>query len=268
MGRIDMHFASLREKGERALVAYITAGHPDLEMTEEVIPVLAVAGVDVVEVGVPFSDPTADGPVIQSSSQKALRSGATLPAILQMVKRLRSRVTIPLVLFSYYNPIFVFGGERFAGLAVDSGVDGILVVDLPPEEAGELRCFTDKVGLDFIPLIAPTTDGSRMRHIVKMGSGFVYYIALTGVTGTGRPDVQEVKERVLQIKSFSPLPVVVGFGISTPEQAVDIARFADGVVVGSAFVKLMDSVPREELVKVVFDFASSIKRAMVNTGVD
>ncbi|MCX7816523.1 MAG: tryptophan synthase subunit alpha [Syntrophales bacterium] len=265
MGRIDTRFATLKGKGEKALIAYITAGHPDLEITEAVIPALADAGVDVVEIGVPFSDPTADGPIIQGSSQKALRSGTTLPSILEMIKRFRNRVAIPLVLFSYYNPIFVFGAERFARVAAESGIDGILVVDLPPEEACELRCYTDKAGLDFIPLVAPTTSSKRMRLIVKEGSGFIYYITLTGVTGTGRPFVEEVKERVLEIKSFSPLPVVVGFGISTPEQAAEIASFADGVVVGSAFVKLMDSVSREDLVEKVCKFASSIKLAMDNS---
>jgi tryptophan synthase alpha chain len=200
MKRIEKIFAELKSKGEKALVAYITAGYPDLETTRALIPALARAGVDILEVGVPFSDPTADGPVIQAASQAALKSGATLAKVIDLVGELRGRVEIPLVLFSYYNPIFSMGSATFAKRAAEAGVDGVLVVDLPAEEAGELRVETDPAGLDFISLVAPTTGGDRVRKVVKAASGFIYYISVTGVTGTRGPEMEETRKNVGTIR--------------------------------------------------------------------
>ncbi|HOK07245.1 MAG TPA: tryptophan synthase subunit alpha [Syntrophales bacterium] len=263
MSRIASKFEELRKKGEKALVVYITAGHPDMETTCRLIPALAEAGVDILEVGVPFSDPTADGPVIQASSQEAIRKGASLEAILEMLRDLRKVTSLPFVLFSYYNPLFVAGPGRFARRASEAGVDGLLVVDLPREEAGELRRHTDGRGLDFIPLVAPTTGEERMRAILEDASGFVYYITMTGVTGTGRPAEEEAREKLRRIKELTPLPVVAGFGISTPDQAARLAPFADGVVVGSALVSLIDKTRlRGDLLAEVCRFTRSLKAAL------
>jgi tryptophan synthase alpha chain len=263
MGRIEEKFTALNKTGKKAFIAYLTAGDPSLEKTEELIPALEAAGVDIIEVGVPFSDPTADGPVIQAASQRALKKGATLEKILAMIVRLRRFSGVPIVVFTYYNPILSYGPERFAGDAAAAGVDGLLVVDLPPEEADELRRFTDPAGLDFITLIAPTTDPKRARKILRRASGFVYYISVTGVTGTAAPRPDDVRRDVERLKKMTPLPVAVGFGISTPAQAAAIAPLADGVVVGSALVRLIG----EEggsigLIENAFSFAEEIRKAI------
>lgn len=263
MRRIEKTFAGLKKKGEKALVAYITAGYPDLATTRALIPALARAGVDVLEVGVPFSDPTADGPVIQAASQAALKSGATLHRVLELIRELRGTVEIPLVLFSYYNPIFSMGSVSFARRAAGAGVDGVLVVDLPAEEAGELRVETDPAGIDLISLVAPTTGGDRARKVVKAASGFIYYISVTGVTGTRGPELEETRENVRTIRALTKLPVVVGFGVSTAEQARQIGSVADGVVVGSAFVKLIGEKAGDPgMVGAVEAYAASLKEAL------
>ena len=267
MKRIERTFAALKKKGEKALVAYITAGYPDLETTRKLIPGLARAGVDILEVGVPFSDPTADGPVIQGASQAALKSGTTLPCILDMIGELRSSVQIPLVLFSYYNPIFSMGGAAFAKRAAAAGVDGLLVVDLPAEEAGELRVETDPAGIDFISLVAPTTAEGRIRKVMRAASGFIYYISVTGVTGTRGPELDETRKNVAAIRALTKLPVVVGFGVSTPEQARQIGEMADGVVVGSAFVKLIgEKTGSPDMIEAVGAYAASLKVAIGGSG--
>lgn len=262
-GRIGARFTELRKTGRKALITYLTAGDPDLETTAKLIPSLEAAGADVIEVGVPFSDPTADGPAIQAASQRALQKGATLEKILAMIATLRKFSGVPIVLFGYYNPILSYGPERFARDAAASGVDGLLVVDLPPEEAGELRNYTDKAGLDFITLVAPTTDPARARKILRGAAGFVYYISVTGVTGTSAPDPGEIQRDVQKLKGMTALPVAVGFGISTPEQAVVIAPLADGIVIGSALVRIIGE-KREygDLIEDVFTFADAIRRAI------
>jgi len=263
MGRIEMTFAALKRKGEKALVAYITAGYPDLETTRALIPALEKAGVDILEVGVPFSDPTADGPVIQAASQAALKNGTTLPRVLDLIAELRGTVEIPLVLFSYYNPIFSMGSAAFARRAADAGVDGVLVVDLPAEESAELRRETDPAGIEFISLVAPTTGGDRVRNVVKASTGFIYYISVTGVTGTRGPELDETRKNVGVIRTMTKLPVVVGFGVSTPEQARQIGSAADGVVVGSAFVKLIgEHAGRPDLIGSVEAYAASLKTVL------
>lgn len=263
MGRIEERFTALNKEGRKAFVAYLTAGDPSLEKTEELIPALEAAGVDIIEVGVPFSDPTADGPVIQAASQRALKKGANLEKILAMIARLRRFSGIPIVLFTYYNPILSYGPERFAADAAAGGVDGLLVVDLPPEEADELRQYSDPAGLAFITLIAPTTDPKRARKILRGATGFVYYISVTGVTGTAVPRPDDVRQDVERLKKMTVLPVAVGFGISTPAQAATIAPLADGVVVGSALVRLIGE-KREGtgLIGDVSFFAEEIRRAI------
>jgi len=263
MGRIEERFTALKKEGRKAFVAYLTAGDPDLEMTEKLIPALEAAGVDIIEVGVPFSDPTADGPVIQAASQRALKRGATLKKILAMISKLRRTSGIPIVLFGYYNPILSYGPKRFAADAAASGVDGLLVVDLPPEEADELRRFTDPAGLAFITLIAPTTDPKRARKILRRATGFVYYISVTGVTGTAVPRPDDVRRDAKRLKGMTALPVAIGFGISTPAQAATIAPLADGVVVGSALVRLIgEKAGSTGLIPAAASFAAEIRQAI------
>ncbi len=262
-GRIEKKFGDLKKKGEKALVLYLTAGDPDLETTRRLVIGLAEAGADILEIGVPFSDPTADGPTIQAASQRALQGGVTLAGILDMIESIRKVSEIPIILFGYYNPIFSYGAESFAIRAKKAGVDGILVVDLPPEESHELRQFTDRAGLNFISLIAPTTADERIRKITKNATGFIYYISITGVTGTAKPVLESIKEDVNRIRRISALPLVVGFGISTPRQAGEIAACADGIVVGSAFVQLLEkNSGNKDLIDIASSFARDIKSAL------
>lgn len=263
MGRIGGKFNQLKQSNDKALVVYLTAGDPDLPTTEALIPALAAAGADILEIGVPFSDPTADGPVIQAASQRAIKSGATLAGILEMIAGIRQLCDTPIVLFGYYNPIFIYGCEAFARNAKAVGVDGVLIVDLPPEEAAELRRYTDPAGIDFISLVAPTTSEERLRQITQKAQGFIYYISVTGVTGTARPEVEDIRRDVARIRRVSDLPVAVGFGITTTEQAAEIAPHADGIVVGSAIVKLIEeSAGAEDLIPRIHSFVAAIKKAL------
>jgi len=263
MSRIQAKFSSLQKKGEKALIAYLTAGDPTLLVTEKLCIALGEAGVDILEVGVPFSDPTADGPVIQAAALRALKNGTTVEGVLAMIERIRRVAEIPIVLFGYYNPVFSYGNSRFAERAKKAGVDGVLVVDLPPEEASELRRFTDAAGLDYITLIAPTTNDERIRKITSRAEGFLYYISIMGITGTRKPEAAVVKKEVTRIRQISSLPVAVGFGISTPAQAAEIAPHADGLVVGSAFVNMIaENRGTNDLVDRVARYAGEIKKAM------
>jgi tryptophan synthase alpha chain len=263
MNRIDRAFTRLKKEKRKALVVYLTAGDPSLATTEALIPELERAGVDILEIGVPFSDPTADGPIIQAASHRSLQNGVTLEAVLQMIASVRRQCEIPIVLFGYYNPVYRFGCEAFAATASAAGVDGVLLVDLPPEESAELRRHTDRAGIDFISLIAPTTDDARIGRIVSRAKGFLYYITITGVTGTSRPDARSVDADVKRIKSLTNLPVVAGFGISTPEQAAEIAPLADGIVIGSALVRMVaDNAGRNELPALVASYIGQIRKAI------
>ena len=263
MGRIGDKFESLRAKNEKALVVYLTAGDPSLAVTKELIFELEKAGVDILEIGVPFSDPTADGPVIQAASQRALKTGTTLASVLKMVADIRLSSQIPIVLFGYFNPIFAFGVEKFARKASEAGVDGVLVVDLPPEEARELRVYSDAAGLDFISLVAPTSGKDRMKTILKTATGFLYYVSITGVTGTAAPKVEDVAREVGKIRKLTKMPIAVGFGISNAKQAKAIGAVADGIVIGSAVVKLIDeNRNNRELVKVISNYTREIKEAL------
>ncbi|MBN2515654.1 MAG: tryptophan synthase subunit alpha [Deltaproteobacteria bacterium] len=265
MRRIQKKFNDLKKRGDKALVAYLTAGDPSLEMTKELIMDLDEAGVDILEIGVPFSDPTADGPTIQAASQRSLQRGTTLSAILHMLETARKFTEIPIVLFGYYNPIFIYGTEQFAKQAKKSGVDGILVVDLPPEESRELRQYTDRAEIDFISLIAPTTSSERIGKISRNATGFLYYVSITGVTGTQKPVVSDIKKEMKRIREQTTMPVVVGFGISTPQQAAEIAPYADGVVIGSAFVRLIEEHgDKNNFVNIICSYAKDIKISLRN----
>ncbi len=235
--RIDARFAALKKQNRPALITFITAGDPDLETSKAILHDLAKAGADIIELGMPFSDPMADGPAIQASSQRALKAGQNMIKTLQMVRDFRAHDdTTPIVLMGYYNPIYVYGNERFIKDAKAAGVDGLIVVDVPPEADDELCLPALKAGLNFIRLATPTTDKDRLPVVLKNTSGFVYYVSITGITGAAAPVVNEVHQHVKRIKAATPLPVVVGFGVRTGEQARSISRGADGVVVGSAIV--------------------------------
>lgn len=241
--RLDKRFAKLKNEGRAAFVTFITAGDPNADLSFDVLKGLPAAGADVIELGMPFTDPMADGPAIQASSQRALRGGATMLKTLDLVRRFRNADNeTPIVLMGYYNPIYHMGVESFLTRACEAGVDGLIVVDLPPEEDDELCEPAIRAGLNFIRLATPTTDDKRLPAVLANTSGFVYYVSITGITGSASPEARNVAESVARIKRHTELPVAVGFGIKTPEQAADIARAADGAVVGSAIV---DAIARE-----------------------
>ncbi len=239
--RIDQRFAALKNENRPALVTFISAGDPDLETSEKILAGLPKAGADIIELGMPFSDPMADGPAIQMSSQRALKSGQTMIKTVDMVRRFRkSDKDTPLVLMGYYNPIYVYGNARFLKDAKDAGVDGLIVVDVPPEADDELCLPAVAEGLNFIRLATPTTDAKRLPAVLKNTSGFVYYVSITGITGAAAPVVDDVHNQVKRIKGQTELPVVVGFGVRTGDQAKALAKGADGVVVGSALVQAIE----------------------------
>ena len=235
--RIDRRFAELKREGRAGLVAFITAGDPDYDSSLKLLTALPSAGADIIELGMPFSDPMADGPAIQASSQRALGAGQTMRKTLAMVRTLREtdRDT-PLVLMGYYNPIYIYGVDRFLADAVAAGVDGLIVVDMPPEEDSELLPQSRRAGLNFIRLATPTTDAKRLPVVLANTSGFVYYVSIAGITGTRAPDIAEVTGHVSRIKAATGLPIAVGFGVKTKEQVREISKLAEGVVVGSALV--------------------------------
>jgi tryptophan synthase alpha chain len=238
MTRIDDTFARLRSQGKKAFVAYIMGGDPDAATSLAVMQGLPAAGVDVIELGMPFTDPMADGPTIQAAGQRALEGGMTMDQVLAMVRSFRAgdQVT-PIVLMGYYNPIYARGVDRFLAEAKAAGIDGLIVVDLPPEEDDELCLPAQKAGLNFIRLATPTTDAKRLPKVLQNTSGFVYYVSVTGITGAAAAVATDVAPEVARIKRSTDLPVIVGFGINTPEAARSIASVADGCVVGSAIVK-------------------------------
>jgi len=235
-GRIARRFAELARRGELGLVAYLTAGDPTLEATEKIVLAAAEAGADVIELGVPFSDPLADGPTIQRASERALKSGTTLAGILALVGRLRQKTDVPLILFSYYNPILQMGLEKFAASAAASGADGVLATDLTPEEAGEYRTILRAHSLDTIFLAAPTSTDKRLERIAAATSGFLYLISRTGVTGTRDALPEELPALVRRARKATRLPIAVGFGISLPTHVSVLGGIADAAVVGSAIV--------------------------------
>src|SRR5262245_21815607 len=263
--RIDSRFATLREQRRAALVTFLTAGDPDADTSLAILKALPQAGADLIELGIPFTDPMADGPAIQASSQRALKAGQTLKKTLAMVRAFRTddRDT-PVVLMGYYNPIYVHGVEKFLADAKAAGVDGLIVVDLPPEEDDELCLPALKAGLNFIRLETPTTNDLRLAAVLANTSGFVYYVSITGITGTATPDTGKVADAVTRIKRRTELPVAVGFGVKTAAHARAIAKGADGVVVGSALIDaLRESLDRngratKKTVKAVTDLVASL----------
>jgi len=261
--RLDRTFAKLRQRAEKALIAYVMAGDPSLQETEQLVVELEQAGADIIELGVPFSDPIADGPVIQQAAERALRSGTSLRTILPMVTRLRARTQIPLVLMAYYNNIHAFGAERFCHEAAQAGVDGLIMPDIPPDEAGLLKGPAAAAGLQLIFLLAPTSTAERRTFVARQSQGFVYYVSLTGITGAKLLSMADVGKNVEKIRKVTHVPVAVGFGVATPEDAAKVAAIADGVIVGSAIVKLIAAHQQKpEMVKHVGEFVRSLKTAM------
>jgi len=240
MNRIDRTFDHLKRKKEKALVGFVTAGDPMISRSLELISAMCRAGLDVLELGIPFSDPTADGPVIQRSSARALQNRVSVASVMEMAEKIRAFSDMPIILFSYYNPILAYGVQRFHSDAREAGADGLLVVDLPPEESDEMTALWADDALALIRLVAPTTPALRMQRIAKDAAGFLYLVSKTGVTGSSGLDLSETGEQTEILRSVSDLPICVGFGISTADHVRTVASFADGVVIGSAFERLIE----------------------------
>jgi len=240
MSRLDAAFTALRERNEKALVAYLTAGDPSLDVTERLVVEFDRAGADVIELGVPFSDPIGDGPVNQRSAERALAAGTSLVRVLELVARVRDRIRAPLVLMGYYNPIWAFGLKAFARTAADAGVDGMIVVDLPPEEAADLGAEAASVGIDMVYLVAPTSTPARLRLIARASRGFIYVVSRTGVTGERADIPADLPAQLRSLRMVTTKPICVGFGIAKPEQVATVGALADGAVVGSAIVRMIE----------------------------
>jgi tryptophan synthase alpha chain len=265
--RLDATFATLRARRERALVAYFTAGDPSLAITRRLVVEAARRGADVIELGIPFSDPLADGPVIQRATQRALAAGVTLPRVLELVREMRGEVSAPLVFLTYYNPILAFGLKAFCRTSVEAGIDGVIVADLPPEEAGPLRAEAVTAGLDLVHLVAPTSTPERMRTIARASEGFIYMVSLTGVTGERAGVAPDLAQQLRALRAITTKPVCVGFGIGTPEQAALAGKAADGVIVGSAIVRLVEQYGASaELLGRVGDFIAALKAPLRSGG--
>ena len=263
MSRLDATFEALRSRSERALVTFFTAGDPSLETTARLVIEAERRGADVIELGVPFSDPVADGPVIQRAGQRALAAGASLRRVLELMRTLRSEVRGPIVLMTYYNPILAFGLPAFAETAGKVGVDGVIVVDLPPEESDPLRAGTNAAGIDMVHLVAPTSTAARIRMIARKTRGFVYLISLTGVTGERAELPPDLAAQIKALRLVTTKPVCVGFGIGQPAQAAAVGRLADGVIVGSAIVRVVqERAGSPSLVTDVGDFIASLKEPL------
>lgn len=240
MNRIDKRFQRLKAAKKKAFISYICAGDPDLRVTEKLVLEFHKAGVDIVELGIPFSDPLADGPTIQRASQRALKKGVNISRIFTLVKTLRKKTEIPIVLMGYYNPIFSYGVLNFIKQAKEAGVDGVIVPDLIPEEADEFIFISRQYNLSTIFLVSPTSSAKRLRMIASKSRGFIYYVSLTGITGTRQTVSEGIREHVRRIKRVSKKPVCVGFGVSTPRQARALSQYSDGVIIGSAIIKILE----------------------------
>lgn len=264
MNRIEAHFAQARRQNKKSLIMFLTAGFPSLEKTEEIILALEKGGADILELGVPFSDPLADGPTIQAASTAALKAGTTLAKILDLVERIRTRSQIPILLFGAYNPFLHFGLEALAKRAVEAGVDGFLVPDLPLEESQDFDPICSKAGLSLIYLVAPTTPEDRMKQIASRSTGFLYYISIKGVTGKAIDISAELREHVGMLRKIaSPLPVAIGFGVQTPEHVAAVAPICDAVVVGSALIRLIDrQKEKSDLADQIEQYVRALKRAL------
>ena len=259
MNRIEKKFKALKRKHKKAFIAFITAGYPSLAVTEKLIVAFDRLGVDIVELGVPFSDPLADGPIIQEASQSALKKNTHLIDILNLVKRVRRQTEIPLCLMTYYNPIFCFGEEKFTRKAKDVGVDGVIIPDLPPEEGKPFIRYANEVGLDTICFLSPTSTTKRIKSITREAKGFIYYVSLTGVTGARQSLSTDLTRNIKLIKKYTHKPVCVGFGVSNSSQIKQINKIADGAIVGSAIVKIIkDNIGKPDLIKRVSNFTRSL----------
>ncbi len=256
--RIGKEFKKILSKKDKAFIPYIMAGYPDIQRTKEMVRILEDCGADIIELGVPFSDPLADGPAIQKAAQKALDAGVTLHTVIELVSTLRDNTAIPIILMTYYNPIFKYGEEKFVRDASASGVDGIIVPDLPPDEADTLIRLSRKMDFDTIFLLAPTSNEDRIRKVSRASSGFIYYVSITGITGSKLSMDSSIESHIAKIRKMSGKPVAVGFGISTPEEAAAVSRFADGVIVGSAIVKKAGD-PDEDLKRYLLSLRSAIR---------
>jgi tryptophan synthase alpha chain len=264
MDRLAQRFTAIDKQKGKALVTFITAGDPDLAITAAMIHLLEEAGADIIELGMPFSDPMADGPTIQLSSERALTAGTTLDGILEMVCTVRTTSSIPIILMGYLNPIHAYGYDRFAHDAAQAGVDGVLLVDMPPEESRKFLTIANSHGLNVIFLLTPTSDKSRIATVAELGKGFIYYVTVTGVTGARQEVSDSLAVELGRIRKQVKLPIMAGFGISTPQQAASVASLADGVVVGSAIVKLFQQYSGNKLKTEVKRFVSSLKQAITN----
>jgi len=263
MSRLSNTFSKLKAEGRAALVSYIVAGDPNQAIGQEILDSLPKAGVDIVELGIPFTDPMADGPTIQAADIRALNAGMTLKKTLDMVRAFRTKnQTTPIILMGYYNPVYMYGASKFAVDAASVGVDGVLLVDLPPEEDGEIKSELIASGIDLIRLITPTSTGDRLKKLVKDASGFLYYVSIAGVTGTTSIDVQSVAEKIKEIREVSALPIAVGFGIRTVNDAKDVSKIADGVVIGSSFVSVVEKTIENQIVNEVMRAAQSYADAL------
>lgn len=262
MNRIERKFQELRQNDEKALVGFITAGDPDVEQSCVIMSAMCEAGLDILELGIPFSDPTADGPAIQRSSARALAHHINLAQVLEMIRRLRKKTTLPIILFGYYNPILQYGADRFCTDARAAGADGVLVVDLPPEESAELTHGQRAAEFPLIRLIAPTTPAERMHRIAESADGFLYLISKIGVTGSDGLDIDDIAARTASVKAVTELPVCVGFGISTAKDVRSIAAVADGVVIGSAFERLIEeNLNQPNMAGIVAEQVAAFKQA-------
>jgi len=259
MNRIEKRFKALKRKHKKAFIAFITAGYPSLAITEKLILAFDRLGVDIVELGVPFSDPLADGAIIQEASTYALKRKTHLIDILSLVKKVRKRTDMPLCLMTYYNPIFCFGEDKFVSCAKDAGVDGVIIPDLPPEEGKFFMKCAKMRGLDTICFVSPTSSKERMRSIAKVATGFIYYVSLTGVTGARAKLPPDLAENIKLIRKYTRKPVCVGFGVSNTAQIKQIYKIADGAIVGSAIVKIIkDNIGKPDLIKRVGNFIRSL----------
>jgi tryptophan synthase alpha chain len=261
-GRIDAAFARLRAAGRAGFVPFVMGGDPDLDTTLELLRAAAAAGADLIELAVPFSDPMADGPVLQRSAERALAAGTTLPNVLEVLARFRAESAVPVILFGYANPFLRYGADKLAHDAAASGADGFLCVDLPPEEADDLQHAADAAGLAMIFLLAPTSDRARIDRVLARARGFIYYVSITGVTGAAAPQADEVAAMVRTVQGRTALPVGVGFGIRTPTQAAEVARIADAVIVGSAVMSLAEEHPGAAFVPAASEFFGRMAAAV------
>jgi tryptophan synthase alpha chain len=264
MSRIEKTFTQLKTDNKKALVTFITAGDPDSEKSLTVLSALPEAGADLIEIGMPFTDPMADGPAIQAAGLRALDAGMNLIGVLDLVKKFRENNAVtPIILMGYFNPIYQYGCDAFAKDAAEAGADGLIIVDLPPEEDAELRLPAQAAGLDFIKLLTPTTKGDRLNKVLQHASGFLYYVSITGVTGTKSADISAVGNHITEIKQKTDLPVAVGFGIKTPDDAAKMSTIADAVVVGSTIVEnIKENQSSNDLPLIISNQVEALKRAI------